>query len=417
MKSIINRRTTCRCCNSSNIELVFVLNPTPIGDAYITVNKLNIKQDSYPLDLFMCNECGLAQILDIIDPDVLYGEYIYVTGSSYGLAEHFKNYAQGVIKKTALPVNSFVIDIGSNDGTLLQAFKNEKMEVLGIEPAPHIAEFANKHGIRTINDYLSPAGAKEIVEKNGQAKLITSNNVFANIDDIRAWVEAVAILLADDGVYVFESFYLADLIENMVFDFLYHEHVSAFSVKPMKFLFESFGLELIAVERINTKGGSLRYYIQKKGGPMKNDGSVDSLLKEEIAKNLYSKEIFISYQEKIQLLKAQSLEFLKKAKKENKKVVGFGASITCTTLIYHFEIGEYFDYLVDDNPAKQGLYSPGLHLPVHPSKMLYENQPDYVFILAWRFVGPFVKNNQQFIKNGGKFILPVPEFSIIDTLQ
>jgi len=413
MKEIIHRRDTCRACGSKDIELVFQLNPTPIGDAYIPAEKLSVKQESYPIDLFMCNNCGLAQIPDIIDPDILYGEYIYVTESSYGLAEHFKGYAQGVLKKCNLAIGSLVIDIGSNDGTLLQAFKNEGMPVLGIEPAPHIAEHANKRGISTVPDYLSREVATRVVEEHGRAKLITSNNVFANIDDLKTWIDSVEILLDRDGIYVFESYYLLDLIENMVFDFLYHEHVSAFSVKPIKLLFESIGLTLIAVERINTKGGSLRYYVQRSNGPLRDDGSVTTLLKEEEDKGLYGREIYNNYQDKIQALKKQTLDFLIQAKKEGKSVAGFGASVTCTTLIYHFEIGQYIDYLVDDNPAKQGLFSPGIHLPVFPSKVLYENNPDYVLVLAWRFAEPFIKKNEEFIKNGGKYAIPIPEFKIV----
>lgn len=417
MKNVVHRRDTCRACGSKNIALYFRLNPTPIGDAYVAKDKLNVPQESYPIDLFMCEDCGLAQIPDIIDPDVLYGEYIYVTGSSYGLAEHFAGYAKSVINKCNLHKNNFVIDIGSNDGTLLQAFKNEGMNVLGIEPAPHIAAAANKRGVKTISEFLSQSVASDIVNNHGRAKLITSNNVFANIDDLKTWIDSVEILLAEDGIYVFESYYLLDLIENMVFDFLYHEHVSAFSVKPIKQLFESIGLTLICIEHIDTKGGSLRYYIQRKNGPLQDDGSVNEYLSKEEAKGLYTKEIFDSYQGKIQALKNETLDFLKKAKNDNKRVVGFGASITCTTLIYHFEIGEYLEYLVDDNPAKQGLYSPGIHLPVYPSTMLTENKPDYVLVLAWRFAKPIIAQHSDFIKNGGVFVIPVPEFSMVNDLQ
>jgi hypothetical protein len=413
MNKIVHRRDTCRACNSKELDLVFQLNPTPIGDAYVQKEKREIVQENYPIDLFICKKCGLAQITDIIDPAVLYGEYIYVTGSSFGLSDHFNGYAKGVISKCRIQKGAFIIDIGSNDGTLLSAFQNQGMNVLGIEPAPHIAEWANNNGVKTVNTFLTTEAARKIKEENGPAKLITSNNVFANIDDLKTWVDSVEILLAQDGIYVFESFYLTDLIENVVFDFLYHEHVSAFSVKPIKLLFESIGLELITVEHIRTKGGSLRYYVQRPNGPMVNDGVVAEYLAEEEAKGIYSKQIYIDYQERIQELKAQTLTFLIQAKKENKSVAGFGASITATTLIYHFEIGEYLDYLVDENPAKVGLYSPGLHIPVFSPEVLIEKKPDYVFILAWRFAEPIINKNQNYIANGGKFIIPIPEFKIL----
>jgi len=413
MNKVVHRRDTCRACNSEEIDLVFQLNPTPIGDAYVEKGKTAIVQENYPIDLFICKKCGLAQIIDIIDPAVLYGEYIYVTGSSFGLSDHFSEYAREVIYKCGIQKGAFIIDIGSNDGTLLSAFQNQGMSVLGIEPAPHIAEWANKNGVKTINTFLTTEAARKIKEENGPAKLITSNNVFANIDDLKNWIDSVEILLAQDGVYVFESFYLTDLIENLVFDFLYHEHVSAFSVKPIKLLFESIGLELITVEHITTKGGSIRYYVQRPNGPMANDGVVAKYLAEEEAKGIYSKKIYIDYQARIQKLKSQTLAFLTQAKEGNKTVAGFGASISATTLIYHFEIGKYLDYLVDENPAKVGLYSPGLHIPVFSPEVLLEKKPDYVLLLAWRFSEPIIAKNQNYIANGGKFIIPIPEFIIV----
>ncbi len=196
----------------------------------------------------------------------------------------------------------------------------------------------------------------------------------------------------------------------MVFDFIYHEHLSAFSVKPIQVLFERVGLELVVVERVPTKGGSLRYFVQRPSGPLAKDGSVAGMLALEDKMGLYRKETFSDFADKVSGLKKELLKFLAQAKSEGKSIAGFGASITGTTLVYHFEIGEYFDYLVDDNLAKQGLFSPGLHLPVLPSSALYERKPDYVVILAWRFADPFIKKNRAYIEGGGCFVIPVPEF-------
>lgn len=413
MIQIIHRRNTCRACGSKDIEHVFSLKPSPIGDAYVTADRLNVHQPSYPIDLHICRKCGLAQIVDVIAPEVLYGDYIYVTGSSLGLADHFRSYARSVKERCSLKAGSLVIDIGSNDGTLLKHFKDDGMKVLGIEPAKHIASQANANGIETLDAFVTPDIAGEIASDHGRAKLITSNNVFANIDDLESWVDAVEMLMAGDGVYVFESFYLADVIRNMVFDFLYHEHLSAFSVKPIKNLFERHGLELIAVEHVATKGGSLRYFVQRPGGPMADDGSVAKFLAAEHAMGLYEKKTYFVFAEKIDRLKTQTRDFLAQAKKNGKSIAGFGASITGTTLIYHFEIGEFLDYLVDDNYAKQGRYSPGLHIPVLASASLYEKKPDYVVALAWRFAEPFIAKNQVYINSGGHLLIPVPEFRVV----
>ena len=412
-KQVIYRREDCRSCGSKNLELVFSLKPSPIGDAYVIKEKVDIPQPSYPIDLFLCNECGLAQLLDVIDSDVLYGEYIYNTSSSFGLNEHFKQYASHVITKCGFEKDSLVVDLGSNDGTLLNFFKQGGMKVTGVEPASHIAEIANSHGVKTFNGFFNHDMVKRIINEEGKPKLITSNNVFANIDDINTWVACIKELLDERGVYVFESYYLADLIENMVFDFIYHEHISSFSVKPIKSLFEKFGLELISVERVSTKGGSLRYYVQFPEGPLKKDNSVEELLSFEKDAGLYKKSTYDTYSKKIDGLKQQTLDFLIQAKSENKTVAGFGASITGTTLIYHFEMGKYIDYLVDDNIAKQGRFSPGHHLPVFASSAIYKKKPDYVIILAWRFANTFIDKNRKYIEDGGKYIIPVPKFKII----
>jgi hypothetical protein len=413
MANVIHRRSDCRGCGGHDLELVFSLKPSPIGDAYVTREQVNVLQPSYPIDLYMCKQCGLAQIMDVIDPEILYGEYIYVTASSMGLADHFRDYADSVTGRCGLNPNSLVVDIGSNDGTLLRRFKDCGMSVLGVEPATHIAAEATATGIKTIGKFFTPDLAKQIAAEHGRAKLVTANNVFANIDDLMSWVNGVNELLADDGVFVFESYYLADLVQNMVFDFIYHEHLSAFSVKPIQFLFKRVGLELVAVQRVDTKGGSLRYFVQRPKGPLEIDGSVDKMLMSEDSLGLYRKETFSAFTEKVNGLKEKTKKFLTQAKSEGKSIAGFGASITGTTLIYHFEIGEYLDYLVDDNPAKQGRFSPGLHLPVLPSSALYERKPDYLVVLAWRFAEPFIKKNHAFLDGGGCFVIPVPEFKVV----
>jgi hypothetical protein len=413
MTGIIHRRNDCRACGSRDLELVFSLKPSPIGDAYVTPSRVDLPQPSYPIDLNMCRQCGLAQIMDVLNPEILYGEYIYVTASSMGLAEHFRGYAESVTKRCSLDRGSLVVDIGSNDGTLLRFFQEGGMNVLGVEPAAHIASQATASGIKSIDRFFTPELAREVVAEHGHAKLVTANNVFANIDDLMSWVESVNELLAVDGVFVFESYYLADLVQNMVFDFIYHEHLSAFSVKPIKALFERVGLKLAAVQRVNTKGGSLRYYVQRAGGPLPEDGSVGEALAFEESMGLYRKETYHDFAIKITRLKEETGKFLAKAKSMGKSIAGFGASITGTTLIYHFEIGEYLDFLVDDNPAKQGRYSPGLHLPVLPTTALIERKPDYVVVLAWRFAEPFISKNQAYLEVGGSFIIPVPKFRIV----
>lgn len=414
MEPKINRRTNCRMCGSSNLTLVYQLAPTPIGDAYVTTDQLNISQESYPIDMFLCSDCGLAQLLDIIAPEVLYSNYIYMTSSSSEMQEHFPKYANQVIESIKPAPGALIVDIGSNDGTLLRQFKNHGLHVLGVEPAHEIAQTATENGVNTIPGFFTPALALQIKQEYGPASIITANNVFANVDDLISLTEGIRSLLAPNGVFVFESFYLADVIENMVFDFIYHEHLSAFSVAPVQCFFQHMGMQLIDVQRIPTKGGSLRYTIQLTGGPRAVSLSVASMLNFEESFGLYHPETFKAFLIKIDGLKQLTMSHLKKLKNEGKTIAGYGASITGTTLIYHFGIGQYLDYLIDDNPAKQGRFSPGLHIPVYHPQLLYERKPDYVVILAWRYADAIIQKHIEFIKQGGKFIVPVPEFKIIE---
>lgn len=414
MEPKINRRTTCRMCGSSKLSLVYQLAPSPIGDAYITADMLNISQESFPIDMFLCQDCGLAQLLDIIAPEVLYSEYIYLTGSSSEMKEHFHEYAKQVIDYIKPSSGSLVVDIGSNDGTLLQQFKNHGFHVLGVEPANEIARKATEDGVKTIQGFFTPELALHIKKEYGSASIITANNVFANVDDLISLTEGIRSLLTSDGVFIFESFYLADVIENMVFDFIYHEHLSAFSVLPVKRFFQSMGMQLIDVQRVPTKGGSLRYTIQCAGGPRTVSPSVTTMLKYEENFGLYRPETFTEFLNKIDECKQLTVTHLKKMKSEGKKIAGYGASITGTTMIYHFGIGAYLDYLVDDNPVKQGRFSPGLHIPVYHPQLIYERKPDYVVVLAWRFSDTIIQKHNKFIKQGGKFVIPLPEFKVID---
>jgi len=348
--SVISRRTTCRLCGSQDLGLVSQLAPSPIGDAYVTKDQLSIKQETYPIDLFLCRECGLSQLLDVIDPKILYGDYIYLTGSSPGLREHFHEYANDVIKNMIPPKGSLIVDIGSNDGIFLSYFKKGGYKVLGIEPARHIAERAATAGIETIPEFFGLDVAEKIVKDYGYASIVTANNVYANIDDLNTFTQGIRSLMASDGVFVFESFYIADVIQNMVFDFIYHEHLTAFAVKPIQSFFSRSGMELISVKRIPTKGGSIRYYAQLKGGPRKIDASVNSMIEYEEAFGLYDSETFELFSGKVDALKVKTYDLLRDIRTQGGKIAGYGASITATTLIYHFGIGEFLEYFVDDNP-------------------------------------------------------------------
>ncbi len=415
MTSIGNcfRRDTCRLCDSRNLKIILHLTPTALCDAYVPAHRVNLVQEVYPLDLYLCTECGYIHLPYVVDPEIIYRDYIYVTTSSLGLAEHFKKYASDVMKKLKPFENELIIDIGSNDGTLLRYFKNHGMRVLGIEPATEIARRVTESGIETIPEFFNSALSDKILISHERASIITINNLFANIDDLKEIVNGVRKLLTPNGVFIIESSYVSDMIKNMVFDFIYHEHLSYFSVKPLHTFFRRFNMEMFDIEHTPTKGGSLRYYVQLSTGNRSVMPIVSDLISYEENIGLYQTETYKAFSDKINNRKEQLRNKLQQLKKEKKTIAGYGGSATTTTFLYHFGIREMIDYIVDDNPAKQYTFSPGYHIPVLPSDVLYERKPDYVVVFAWRFFEPIVKKHQAYLDHGGRFIRPLPDFEIL----
>ncbi|EMN52205.1 C-methyltransferase C-terminal domain protein [Leptospira interrogans serovar Autumnalis str. LP101] len=373
-------RKDCRLCKSKDLIKVLPLTPTALCDAYVKERK---EQDVYPLDLFQCKNCGFVQIECVVDPEIIYRDYIYVTTSSSGLSNHFENYAKDVLEKLNLGAGSFVVDIGSNDGTLLSYFKARNAKVLGVEPSTKTAEDATNRGIETLPEFFDPNLARKIKEKVGQADLITVNNLYANIDDLHSFTEGLEYLLSPNGVVVIESSYLGDMVDNMVFDFIYHEHLSYFSILPLIKFFDSFGLRLIHLQHVGTKGGSFRYYWARKNSIHSVPEEVSKFIEIEKEKNM-NESYFKKYADRINKVKAELIQELEKSKGKN-KIIGYGASATSTTLIYHFGLEKYIDYLVDDNPGKIDTYSPGLHIPVKHPDVLNSEGDAVLIVLAWRY--------------------------------
>ncbi len=413
VKEIFATRTTCRLCGSRNIKKVLPLAPTALCDAYVSKERVSQKQDVYPLDLFLCYDCGYVHLPYVVDPEIIYRDYIYVTTSSMGLADHFKNYAASVLDKIRPAAGGLIVDIGSNDGTLLAFFKAKGMRVLGIEPAVKIAQNASLEGIETLPNFFNTDFASDCKKKYGPAKIITVNNLLANVDDLNDFANSIRNLLADDGVLVVESSYLGDMIKNMVFDFIYHEHLSYFSVKPLMKFFKRFKMDLIDVEKISTKGGSLRYYFQPQTGPRKASAAVTDIIREEEILKLDSPDTYRTFSNNINALKSGLRSVLTGLKAQGKSIAGYGASATSTTLIYHFGLADMMDYIVDDNQAKYNTFSPGYHIPVVPSEEIYIRKPDYIIMLAWRYAEPIMKKHQGYIKQGGHFIIPIPGVRVI----
>lgn len=412
MKCNCYRRANCRLCNSSELDLALQLTPTPPVDAFIPRERLANPQETFPLDLFVCRSCGHAQLLDVVDPELLFGNYIYETTSSPGLVEHFRHYADEVIKFVNPPPHSLVVEIGSNDGTLLHFFKQQGLQVLGIDPAKEIAATATAKGLKTLPEFFGSTIGKSVRENYGPAALVCANNVFAHSDDLADMADGVRELLAPNGVFVFEVSYMLDMIENMVFDFIYHEHLCHHAVKPIQQFLALHGMELIHVEKVQTKGGSLRIFAQLAGASRAISPVVQELIQQEIEYGLYSLECYRNYAAKIAHIKQQNTQLINSLAAQGKKIVAYGASATTTVLTYHFHLGDILKFIVDDNVMRQGLYSPGYHIPVVSSEVLYKEKPDYVVLLAWRFADMIIQKHRKYLELGGQFITPLPELRL-----
>jgi len=377
--------------------------------------KLRQPPEIYPLDVFFCEDCAHVQLLDVVDPKILFENYVYVSGTSPVFVAHFEFYATDVIHSLGLQKGDLVVDVGSNDGTLLRFFKEAGMRVLGVDPAKEIARRATESGIETLPHFFTPETAAAVWEKMGPAKVVTANNVFAHVDDMRGFVRGVKGLLAEDGVFVFEVSYLADVYTKTLFDTIYHEHLAYHSVKPLVRFFEENDMELIEALRVDTHGGSLRGIAQLSGVGRPVGDSVGEALALEKELRLDRANTFRSFAGKIDDLKRELGVLLGNLKAEGKRIAGFGAPAKATTLMYHFGIGpEIIDFIVDDSSLKQGLYSPGHHIPVLPAPAIYERKPDYLLVLAWNFADPIMRKHDRYKdkETGGKFIVPLPELRI-----
>lgn len=413
--NVYTTRPDCRFCGSLSLVKVWTFGDTPLANAYLKPHEIGRLEAYAPLDVYHCEECHLTQMRDSVDPAILFSRYLYVSSTSASFRAHFEEYAQHVIDRLNLKKDDLVVDIGSNDGILLKPFKQKGMRVLGIDPAENIATQATAEGIETLATFFNPKAADTVLDSYGQAAVITANNVFAHTDHVEPFVEAIKKVLSPRGAFIFEVQYLQDLVEKNLFDIVYHEHVCYYHVTPLVAFFAKRNMEVFDVERLPVHGGSIRVFVQHKGGPHHKTKALDDLIKAEEAYGLNKLDTYFKFAERIKQNKMILQGLLQKLKAEGKKIVGYGAPAKATTLLYAFGIdGSLLDYIVDDDKRmKQGMVMPGSHIPIKSPDVLYEDKPDYCLILAWNFAESIIKNHSAFTQQGGRFIIPVPYPNII----
>lgn len=408
-KTLIKKVTKCRVCTGNNFQQVLSFGPTPLANSFLTEQQLDQDELYFPLDVYFCHSCTFLQLGHVVSPELFFDNYVYVSSTSPVFINHFKNFAQDIFARFDLHSKSLVVDIGSNDGILLSPFKSLGVRVLGIEPAANIAKAANDAGIKTMNAYFSTGLAKKIASRYGKAKVITATNVFAHIDDLEEVIKGLQTLLQKDGIFIMETPYLIDFIEKNYFDLVYHEHLSYWSVKTLLTLFKRFDMNIFDVQKVDVHGGSIRVFISRNGSKNKKTNRVEKFIKQEEKKKLHQIETYKAYAKRILINKVKLLILLTQLKGKGKTIAGYGAPAKGNTLLNYFGIGtDILDFVIDDSPLKQGLYTPGTHIPVVSSKMLNRDNPDYILILAWNFAQSIMIKYQNFRENGGKFIIPAP---------
>lgn len=407
----------CRLCKSALNKPVLVLPDTPLANEFV---KTKEKQDLFPLEVCSCSKCGHYQLTESVGPIRLFRNYLFVAGTSPVNVEHFKQYAIHMVEKFALKPGSRILDIASNDGTLLKQFVTLGMSVLGIDPARNLAEEANKNGIPTIPEFFTEDRSDEMLKERGKFDVITANNVFAHVPDLADFAKGVKKLLAHNGVFSFEVSYFVDVCDKTLFDTMYHEHSSYHTLTPLIPFFQSHGLEVFDVERISNHGGSIRVFVRHalSGYHQITNAAVIEMLKQEegIYKNV---EIL---KKNIKYLGLELRDKLRDYKEQGKSIAIFGAPAKATTLMYVLGIKkEWIDFAVDDAPLKQGTFTPGMHIPVYTSRAIIEHEPDVILILAWNFADSIINNVQKMWEDShpvcGKyryptFIVPLPELKI-----
>lgn len=411
--SALSVNAGCRICGDRRLELMLSLGPQPLANSFMKPGE-TAGEPFFPLDVYLCANCGMLQMRDVVSPEVMFRNYLYVSSTSPAFVAHFKAFAEDVFKKLGLGAKSLVVDIGSNDGILLKPFKALGTRILGVDPAENVAKIATEAGIETVCAFFSPETARKIAAEKGKASVITACNVFAHVNDLDGFLKGVLALIDEDGVFIPEFPYLVDFYEKNLFDTVYHEHLSYLAVGPLQTLFARHGLELFDAQRVSSHGGSLRLFVQRKGGRRPVSPYIGELLAKEKALKLYEAATWKDFARRVEENKRELVRLLQEIRGRGQRVLGYGAPAKGNTLLNYFGIGPTLvESIIDDSPLKQGLVTPGTHIPVVPASALECAKPDYVFILAWNFAEPIMKKLSSYKAAGGKFIVPVPKPEVV----
>lgn len=405
----------CRSCEYEDLKLVLDLGDQPPSNSFIKPEEVAQNSEKrYPLAIVFCPKCYLLQLSYSVDPHELFSDYVYVSSTSRTLREHLAGLAQTLFHLVKPSAKDLVVDIGSNDGSLLRGYQNLHANVLGIEPSS-VADIALANGIRTHKGFFSEKTAQEIKAKFGEAKIISATNVFAHIADQNDFIQGLNTLLADDGVFVMEASYVVDLVGKNLFDTIYHEHLYYYSVHSLDTLLQKRGLRVFDVERLEfgPSGPPLRAFICKQNAPFKTKESVTQFKKKELELGFHQSKVYLEFSKRVWKIREDLRALLTELKAKGEKILGYGASAKGNTILNTFGLDtSWIDCILEMNSLKVGLLTPGTHIPVVSETEFDTSAYKYALLLSWNLVNEFLEK-ADFIKKGGKFILPLPQPKIV----
>jgi SAM-dependent methyltransferase len=405
----------CRHCGRTLRHSLIDLGMSPLCESFLTERQLGLPETFYPLHVRVCDACWLAQLPEFVSPAHIFTEYAYFSSYSTSWMAHAKTFCETIRSRLSLGPCSLVVELGSNDGYLLQHFVALGQRVLGIEPAANVAETAVAKGVPTRVAFFGTEVARQVVAEHGHADLIVANNVLAQVPQLNDFVAAMACLLAPEGVITIEVPHLGRLIAENQFDTIYHEHFSYFSLAAVRRIGATNGLVLIDVETLPTHGGSMRVYFAHLGSERPVSARVGEMVAEERREGLESLSAYCDFTHRVERTRRNLLATLIAAKEAGKRICGYGAPGKGNTLLNYCGIGrDFLDFTVDRNPYKHGLYTPGMHIPIRPVEAIDEARPDYILILPWNLRQEIVDQMQHVGAWGGKFVVPIPDIAIID---
>jgi SAM-dependent methyltransferase len=405
----------CRMCKSDQLDRFLDLGFTPPADQFLRKEQLSEPEVYYPLEVMMCNVCGLAQLSYVVPPDVLYQhDYPYESSMTQTGRKHWAEFAQMTTERLGLGENDLVMDIGSNVGVLLEEFRANGTRVLGVDPASNIVQIAERRGIETLNDFFSIDVAHQVLSEKGPATVITATNVFAHVDDLDSFVTALDILLNERGIFIFEAPYFANLVKNLEYDTIYHEHLSYLSIKPLLPFFRRFGMEVVDIQQRDIHGGSLRIFVARTG-QMDVAPIVDELLDLEEKIGLHKLSSLSEFSTAVQQNRQDLVDLLQNLKHKEKRIVAVSAPAKGMTLLNYCRIGdEMLDFVTEKSQLKIGRFTPGTHIPVVSDDELMRQPSDYALVLAWNFAEEIMKNLSAYREGGGQFIIPIPHPRVVE---